>query len=52
MVSHLSEFEKQVLLFLDNIEKEAKSIEVFQIDLLYDIIDLIYDGIINHQRFQ
>ena len=40
----LSFFEIQTMIFLNNIEKEIKSINIIQIDILYDIIDLIYDG--------
>ena len=44
MINYIDIFQNETLLFLENIENEAKSIDIFQIDYLYDIIDLIYDG--------
>ena len=41
MVIKLENFYNQTLSFLDNIEDEVNKIEIFQIDLLYDIVDLI-----------
>ena len=43
MIDKLSNFKNQTLIFLDNIEKELQFIVSFQIDILYDIIDAIYD---------
>ena len=51
MIKLLSVFENKTLLFLNNIEEEIKNIEFFQIDLLYDIIDLIYDGTLIIKEF-
>ena len=44
MIDYIEIFQNETILFLENIENEAKSIDIFQIDYLYDIIDLIYDG--------
>ena len=43
MIDILSNFENQTLIFLDDIAKELQYIFSFQIDILYDIIDAIYD---------
>lgn len=43
MIQNLEIFNNKTLFFLDRIEEETMKIEIFQIDLLYDIIDLIYD---------
>ena len=44
MVNNLYTFSNQTLSFLSKIEEETNKIEIFQIDLLYDIIDIIYDA--------
>ena len=44
MINNIEIFQNETLLFLEKIENEVKSIDIFQIDYLYDIIDLIYDG--------
>ena len=51
MVNNLNLFNNQTLSFLDNIKEETEKIEIFQIDLLYDIIDLIYDAKIIFRDF-
>ena len=51
MVIILENFYNQTLTFLDNIEEEVNKIEIFQIDLLYDIVDLIYDAKIIFKDF-
>ena len=43
MIQNLEIFNNKTLYFLNGIEEETMKIEIFQIDLLYDIIDLIYD---------
>ena len=44
MIEILEIFENKTLLFLDDIENELKYIEDFQIDILYDITDQIYES--------
>ena len=43
MMNNLYIFNNQTLKFLEDIENETNKIDIFQIDILYDIIDLIYD---------
>ena len=43
MIDILADFENKTLIFLYDIEDELKYIASFQIDVLYDIIDSIYD---------
>ena len=47
----LENFYNETLLFLDNIEAEVNKIDIFQIDLLYDIIDVINDAKIIFKEF-
>ena len=44
MIDILNIFENNTLEFLENIEKELLYVDDFQIDLLYDIIDQIYEA--------
>ena len=44
-------FENDTLIFLENILIELKNISVFQLDVLYDIIDVIYDGNLVFKEF-
>ena len=47
----ISIFEYKTILFLDNIQKELEHVNIFQIDILYDIIDSIYDGKLLFKNF-
>lgn len=51
MLINLEIFNNKTLLFLNNIEEETKKLDIFQIDLLYDIIDVIYDSKIIFKEF-
>ena len=51
MVDILAKFENDTIRFLDNVEKEVYNINIFQIDVLYDIIDSIYDCKIIFKKF-
>ena len=44
MLALLENFENKTLIFLDDIENELEHIDDFQIDLLYDIIDQLYES--------
>ena len=44
-------FENETLKFLENILHELDNIETFQLDVLYDIIDVIYDGSLIFKEF-
>ena len=43
MLELLENFENKTLIFLEGVENELKYIDDFQIDLLYDIIDQLYE---------
>ena len=43
MIDILEKFENNTMIFLENIELELNNVYEFQIDILYDIIDLIYE---------
>ena len=45
------EFKNDTLLFLINIKQEVDHIETFQLDVLYDIIDVIYDSKLVFKEF-
>ena len=47
----ISNFENKTIVFLDNIQKELEHVNIFQIDILYDIIDSIYDGKLLFKNF-
>ena len=51
MIHNLYIFNNKTLKFLEEIEEETNKIDIFQIDLLYDIIDLIYDAEIIFKKF-
>ena len=51
MINNLNNFNNHTLKFLNDIKEETIQIEIFQIDLLYDIIDLIYDAKIIFKQF-
>ena len=51
MINNLYIFNNETLKFLKEIEEETNKIDIFQIDLLYDIIDLIYDAEIIFKQF-
>ena len=51
MVDILAKFQNDTIRFLDNVEKEVYNINIFQIDVLYDIIDSIYDCKIIFKKF-
>ena len=51
MIHNLYIFNNKTLKFLEEIEEETNIIDIFQIDLLYDIIDLIYDAEIIFKKF-
>ena len=44
MLDSLEIFQNNTLIFLENIQKEIEKINDFQIDLLYDIVDQIYNA--------
>ena len=44
MLELLENFENKTLIFLDDMNKELEHIDDFQIDLLYDIIDQLYES--------
>ena len=43
MIDIMEEFQNKALTFFDNIEDELKHVKNFHIDILYDLVDLIYD---------
>ena len=43
MLDNLEIFQNNTLIYLDNVQKEIEKINDFQIDLLYDLVDQIYD---------
>ena len=51
MIDILAKFENNTIKFLDNVEMEVCKINIFQIDVLYDIIDSIYDCKIIFKKF-
>ena len=51
MFDIIIEFKNESLIFLDNIKSEVDKIQLFQIDILYDIIDVIYDGELIFKEF-
>ena len=51
MIEILSNFENSTLLFLKEVENELDNITDFQIDVLYDIIDQIYEAKLIFKQF-
>ena len=51
MIDILENFENKTLTFLDDIDNELDNIEDFQIDVLYDIIDQIYESKLIFTKF-
>ena len=51
MIFLMEAFENNCLIFYDNVEKELIKIEEFQIDLLYDTFDLIYESKLIFSQF-
>ena len=43
MLDKLEKFQNNTLIFLENVQKEIEKINDFQIDLLYDLVDQIYN---------
>ena len=44
-------FENNTLIFLENVNEEVDHIQSFKLDVLYDIIDVIYDGKLVFKEF-
>ena len=44
MLDNLEIFQNNTLIFLENVQKEIEKINDFQIDLLYDLVDQIYNA--------
>ena len=51
MFDKIISFKNDTLLFLLNIKNEVDIIQTFQLDILYDIIDIIYDGMSVFKEF-
>ena len=51
MLELIIQFKNDTLIFLSRIKQEVDIIQTFQIDILYDIVDVIYDGIIIFREF-
>ena len=51
MFNIIISFKNDTLIFLYNIKHEVDIIQTFLIDVLYDIIDVIYDGILVFKEF-
>ena len=51
MFELIIQFKNDTLIFLSRIKQEVDIIQTFQIDILYDIVDVIYDGIIIFREF-
>ena len=51
MFENIISFKNQTLIFLDKVKIEVDQIQVFQLDILYDIVDSIYDGCLLFKDF-
>ena len=51
MIFIIERFENSTMNFFKELEQETKLLEYFQIDLLYDIIDIIYDANLIFKKF-
>ena len=51
MIDIIENFENTSMIFLENVEEELNNLTSFQIDLLYDTIDIIYDTKLIFKQF-
>ena len=51
MIDIIERFENETMNFLKGLEQETKSLDNFQIDILYDIIEVIHDANIIFKKF-